>query len=46
MARKYIQVMSPLKARKIFIDDLKKIHKRRARLTPPLPKFEEPKSCE
>lgn len=46
MARKYIQVMSPLKPRKIFIDDLKKIHKRRVRVTPSLPKFEDPKSCE
>lgn len=46
MARKYIQVMSPLKPRKIFIDDLKKIHKRRAKHTPALPKFEDHKSCE
>jgi hypothetical protein len=41
MARKYIQVESPSKPRKVFIDDLKKIHKRRLRMTPPVPRFEE-----
>lgn len=44
MARKYILIVTPLKQRKIFIDDLKKIHKRRAKKTPALPKFEEAKS--
>ena len=41
MARKYIQVQSPMKPRKVFIDDLKTIHKRRHRVTPPLPRFDD-----
>jgi hypothetical protein len=39
MARKYIQVESPMRQRKIFLDDLKKIHKRRVKATPAIPKF-------
>lgn len=46
MARKYILVASTYRDRKIFIDDLKKIHKRRLRNTPPLPNFEDIKPSE
>ena len=48
MARKYIQVESLIKPRKVFIDDLRKIHKRRQKVTPSLPRYEEEtsKSCD
>lgn len=46
MARKYILVNSPIKDRKIFIDDLKKIHKRRLRKTPSLPAYDTIKASE
>lgn len=39
MGRKYIPTQAGSKQRKIFLDDLKKIHKRRQREVPTLPKY-------
>jgi hypothetical protein len=40
MGRKFIPAEVRQGARKIFLDDLNKIHKRRAKKLPVLPKFE------
>jgi hypothetical protein len=40
MGRKFIPAETALKLRKIFLDDLKKIHKRRVKIAPCIPKFE------
>lgn len=40
MGRKFIPAEAALKQRKIFLDDLKKIHKRRVKTIPMIPKFE------
>lgn len=44
MGRKFIPAEVTLKQRKIFLDDLKKIHKRRVKTIPVIPRFEEIKS--
>ncbi len=43
MGRKFIPAEVSQKSRKIFLDDLKKIHKRRVKIVPILPKFTEEK---
>ena len=40
MGRKFIPAEVSQKSRKIFLDDLRKIHKRRVKMPPVLPKFE------
>lgn len=40
MGRKFIPAEVTQKQRKIFLDDLKKIHKRRVKIVPSIPKFE------
>jgi hypothetical protein len=40
MGRKFIPAEVSERGRKIFLDDLKKIHKRRTKMPPALPKFE------
>jgi hypothetical protein len=40
MGRKFIPAEVTERVRKIFLDDLKKIHKRRPKMAPAIPKFE------
>lgn len=40
MGRKFIPAEAASKQRKIFLDDLKKIHKRRVKTVPAIPRFE------